>query len=451
MKGRTLSLMMGLVIIPATVNAGGFAVLEQSAKRLGSAYAGAGASGEDASEVWYNPAIATRLDDGVNIGIHYIDPSFEFQDPTVTGPSAAALVGSSRLRDDGGTSAILPNLAFTTRLSDQWFSGVTINVPFGLATEYSSSWIGRYQTIDSEITSINVNPFAAYRLDDHWSFGFGISINYTDVSLSRALDIASICAQAVGGVCPNGALPAGGQFDGRVRAEGDDIGYGFNLGALWSPSEDLRVSLAYRSEIDLDLEGEGHFRLPSSLGGLEGLGPLLGGGLGAVLSDSDAKADLKLPDTASLAVHYQLSPALALLADVTWTGWSTLDAIVIEFENPLTPAAEEPLEWEDTLRYSIGAIFNPGGDWVWRAGVSYDETPVPNARLRTPRLPDNDRTWLTVGATAALGPTMDLDIGYSHILINDTRIEWEGVAGETVTGEYESDGNVLSVGLSVRF
>lgn len=452
MKTKSLGVVAGLVFIPAAVvQAAGFAVLEQSAKRLGSAYAGAGASGEDASEVWYNPAIATRLDSSANVGLHFIDPSFEFQnDPTVTGPSAAALLANSRVRDDGGETAILPNVAFTTQFNDQWYGGVTVNVPFGLSTEYRSNWIGRYQTLESEITSINVNPFAAYQFDDNWSFGFGISVNYTDVSLSRALDVASICAAAAGGLCPNGAIPGGGDFDGRVRAEGDDVGYGFNAGVLWTPSEDLRVSLAYRSEVDLDLEGDGKFRQPTGLGGLEALGPL-GAAIGTVISDSDVEADLKLPDHASLAVHYQLTPSLALLGDVTWTGWSNLDAIEIEFENPFTPTAVEPLDWDNTLRYSLGAVFEPGGTWTWRAGVSYDESPVPNSRLRTPRLPDNDRIWVALGATAALGPNMDLDVGYSHIIINDTDIEWEGIAGERVVGEFESDGNVLSVSISHRF
>lgn len=452
MRVKSLGVVVGLVIIPAAaVEAAGFAVLEQSTKRLGTAYAGAGASGEDASEVWYNPAIATRLDSSGNIGIHYIDPSFKFQsDPIVTGPSAAALLSSSRIKDDGGEAAILPNVAFTTQFADQWYGGVTVNVPFGLSTKYRSDWIGRYQTLESEITSINVNPFVAFRLDEHWSFGLGVNINYTDVSLSRALDVASICAGALGVPCPNGAVPAGGEFDGRVKVKGDDVGYGFNLGVLWSPVEDLRVSLAYRSEVDLDLEGDGKFRQPTGLGGLEALG-FVGDAIGAVISSSDAKADLKLPDNASLAVHYQLTPAVALLADITWTGWSNLDAIVIKFDNPLTPTAVERLDWDNTFRYSIGAIFEPGGNWAWRAGVSYDETPVPNARLRTPRLPDNDRIWAAIGATVGLGPDTGLDLSYSRVIINDTKIEWEGLAGERVIGEYESTGNVFSVSLSHRF
>ncbi|MGQ9426806.1 OmpP1/FadL family transporter [Gilvimarinus sp. F26214L] len=435
---------------PQAGNAAGFAILEQSASRLGTAYAGSGAMAEDASEVWYNPAAAAHIGTGMNLGLHYIDASFEFGDAQVS-PEAGALLASSRVKDDGGTTAVLPNLAYTAEIGGGWFGGFTINAPFGLATEYKDDWIGRYQTLDSDIASINLNPFVAFRLNDEWSFGAGVSINQTEVTLSRAMDYAAICAQAVGGLCPNGARPGAGEFDGEVEAEGDDIGYGYNLGVIWSPAEDTRVSLSYRSEIDFELEGDGTFSAPVARGGFEALGPLLGGGLAATFSSSDNTADLTLPDTLALSYYQGIGDRLSLLADVTWTGWSTLDAIVIEFDNPLTPTAVEPLGWDDTMRYSLGLSFDANEAWTLRAGVAYDETPVPNARLRTPRLPDNDRTWLALGASTEVADNAVLDISYTHILLDDTDIIWEEMAGGTVAGEYESEGNALSVGLSLRF
>ena len=38
--------------------------------------------------------------------------------------------------------------------------------------------------------------------------------------------------------------------------EGDDYGWGFNLGALWQLSDATRIGIAYRSEIDYTLEGD---------------------------------------------------------------------------------------------------------------------------------------------------------------------------------------------------
>lgn len=431
----------------------GFAVLEQSAKRMGTAYAGSGAVADDASSVWYNPAASTRVGRSMQLGVHYIDPTFEFDNPVaINGEEPTPPLFSFRGDDvDGATSAVLPNFAYSALVFDGWYAGFTVNVPFGLATEYRDDWVGRYKALDSEITSINVNPYLARQFNDAWSVGVGVNVNYTDVSLSRAIDFAGICAQLVGGTCPNAAVPGAGDFDGSVETEGDDVGYGYNLGLLWSRDYRTRVSLAYRSEIDLDLTGEGDFRHPESLGGFAALGPELGGSLAAAFADADIQADLSLPDTLSLSLYQLLTARIALLADVTWTGWSSVPAINIAFENPLTPATEERLEWEDTLRYSAGLSFEPDDAWTVRAGLAFDESPVPNARLRSPRLPDNDRTWLALGASRVLSRSVSMDISYSHVFIDDTDIEWQRPEGDFIRGEYESEGDNISLALNVRF
>lgn len=431
----------------------GFAVLEQSAKRMGTAYAGGGAVADEAASVWYNPAASTRLGRDMQLGLHYIDPSFEFDDPVAVGSVAPSpLLLSSRQEDvDGGTTAVLPNFAYSALVSGDWYAGFTVNVPFGLATEYEADWVGRYKALDSEITSINVNPFVAYRFNEAWALGLGYNLNYTEVSLSRAIDFAGVCAQIVGGVCPNGATPGAGEFDGHVEAEGDDVASGYNLGLLWSPDYRTRVSLAYRSEIDLDLTGDGKFRHPTTLGGFAALGPELGAGLEAAFADSDVEAGLSLPDTLSLSLYQLLTLRTALLADITWTGWSSVPAINVAFDNPLTPATEERLEWDDTVRYSLGLSFKPDESWTLRTGLAYDESPVPNARLRSPRLPDNDRTWFALGASKVLSRTVSMDVSYSHVLIEDTDIEWETLGGDFIRGEYESEGNNVSLAINFNF
>ena len=41
-----------------------------------------------------------------------------------------------------------------------------------------------------------------------------------------------------------------------------------------------------------------------------------------------ASVPVELPDTASLAISHMMNDRLRLLADLTWTGWSSLQAIV---------------------------------------------------------------------------------------------------------------------------
>lgn len=443
---------LALALAPPHSLAAGFAILEQSAKRLGTAYAGGGAVANDVSSVWYNPAAAPRVGRAMQLGVHYISPQFDFSDPVALDQeSPVPLFLSSRLDGEGGKDAVVPDFSYSALVADNWYAGITVNVPFGLATEYDDNWVGRYQTLDSEITSVNLNPFVAYQANDEFSVGFGLNLNYTEVRLSRAIDFAAACALLAGGLCPNGATPGSGQFDGAVETEGDDSGWGYNLGLLWSPTNETRVSVSYRSDIDLELTGDGDFDQPSALGGLAALPPAIGGSLSAVFADSDIEADLTLPDTFSVAVSQQLNLRTQLLADVTWTGWDSIQEISIGFENPLTPEAPEELGWENTLRYGLGLNYDYDERWTFRAGVAYDESPVPNALLRSPRLPDNDRIWFAVGGTWEISRNASLDVGYAHIFIDDTDILWEQPGVGLIAGEYDSSGDALSVAFSVGF
>ena len=79
-----------LIALTATVTLGGastlasaagFALIEQSASGMGNAFAGAAASAEDASTVFFNPAGMTLLPKReVVVAGHYIVPSFSFSD-----------------------------------------------------------------------------------------------------------------------------------------------------------------------------------------------------------------------------------------------------------------------------------------------------------------------------------------------------------------------------------
>jgi len=442
-----------LAALPWVASAAGFAVLEQSTERMGTAYAGTGTDGDNIGAIWYNPATLTRFDNSLEVGSHLVDPRFEYDllsTPTEV-PGSAGLLLNSDTSADGGITSFIPNFAYGASVNDRWYAGITVNVPFGLSTEYTDDWVGRYQALDSTITSANINPMLAYRINSEWAVGAGVSFNYTDVSLSRAVDFAAVCAQLAGGLCPNGALPGTGGFDGEVETAGSDISFGYNMGVLWSPQISTQISLSYRSEIEHKLEGDGDFTEPSPLGGFAALGPTLGGSLATAFSDSDIEADLTLPDTASLSVQHFITPETTVLADATWTGWANLREIRINFDNPLTPTAVEPLQWENTWRYALGIEHRPNDDWTWRAGLAFDESPVPNARLRTPRLPDDDRRWLTLGASRHFSSNFSMDIGYAHIFIDDTPIQWTRDNGDVIRGEYDSAANNISLGFNFRF
>ena len=53
-----------------------------------------------------------------------------------------------------------------------------------------------------------------------------------------------------------------------------------------------------------------------------------------------------------------------------------------------------------------------------RGGAAYELSPVPDS-TRTPRLPDNDRIWLSVGAGYKVNEWLTANIAYSHVFIKD--------------------------------
>ena len=72
--------------------------------------------------------------------------------------------------------------------------------------------------------------------------------------------------------------------------------------------------------------------------------------------------------------------------------------------------------------------------------------------LRTPRIPDHDRYWVSGGSSIALTPTLDLDLGYARLFSENSRIEnADPFTGHVVRGGYAGSGNLFSGQITWRF
>jgi len=418
-------------------HAAGFAIIEQSVSGLGNAYAGAAASAEDASTIFFNPAGMTAVDgQQIVAGLHAIKPSTEFSN---TGSSATGGDGG-----DAGKLGLVPNFYYLTDINNEVKFGLGISVPFGLATEYDDDWKGRYQAVKSAVEAININPSLAFKVNSKWSVGFGANLQYFKAELTNAVDFSSICLGAEGaGQLPSGtcsgaglATPQSTASDGFADISGSSWGFGYNLGVMFAPSEATRVGLAYRSQVKHTLDGTADFTLPT---GAQAIAPLA-----MAFADSDVTAGVDLPSTLSLSLFHQLNNAWALLADVTRTGWSSYDKLKIEFDNVYKSPSEEENNWKDNNRYSIGVTYAPSQMWTYRAGIAYDETAVRNAELRSARIPGNDRTWLALGLGYQVSKSIAFDIGYAHLFVKDGDIDRTGATGDLLKGSYESSVDIFS-------
>ncbi|MDJ0738111.1 MAG: outer membrane protein transport protein [Gammaproteobacteria bacterium] len=445
-RWRSSALLAGLVGVQS-LHAAGFALIEQSVPDMGTAYAGAAATADSVDTLYFNPAGMTRLP-GTRSGaaVHLVLPQTEFNNE---GTTFSPVVGGAPIAgNDGGDAgglAAVPHGYLTHQLNDQVWLGLAINAPFGLTTEYTSGWVGRYHAIRSAVKTININPSVAFKVNDNVSLAAGVSAMYLDGEFTNAVDFGTlnvipVIAGGLGGAL--GAVGPGGA-DGLSKIEGDSWGWGVNLGALFELSKNTRIGIHYRSEVEQNIEGDVKFTLPT---------PALAG----TFSDAKVKATVDLPATASLSGFHQINDEWAVMADYTWTGWSSIPELRFDFANGL-PDGVTTFDWKDTSRVSVGTAFSPSGsDWTYRFGVAYDESPIKDAASRSARLPDADRIWVAAGASFSPSEDLTIDVGYAHLFINEPKINKTGTDAEDVTrgalrGSYDSSVDILSVEARYRF
>jgi long-chain fatty acid transport protein len=404
-----------LSLVAGHAAASGFSVSYQSVSALGTAYAGAGVLSENASNQWYNPATLAGLDQAeLSAAIHqvWIDTTFKADGPSGPGDfdDVEPFVGSAFL---------------AVPLNDMMTFGLGVNAPFGTKIEYEDNWgnaflppgagSGDFHATESDLKTYNVNPSLGIQLTDNLNVGVGVSYQRLDADIRNA----------------------------GTRLEGDDDGYGWNLGLTYSPDDNNHFGVAYRSKIEYDVEGDITFN-PAVFGPLAG--------------KFKGETSVDLPASLQLSYAGDLSDRTQILMGVEWMEWSSLDQLVINHEGPsgavppgYNPAVES-FDWENTVRYSLGVRHAMNDTTVLRAGVA-KEGSTQSTDNRSAISPDSDRVWVTLGAGFTPVENMTIDVGYAHIFVDDADIDRTERFGQPIPlkGTYELDADVIGAQLSYRF
>lgn len=429
MKLRKLAVWIPLVASGAFVSghamAAGFALQNQNGAGTGYAYAGSAAVAEDASTIFFNPAGMTYLAEGHHVtgALTLLDRSLEFKDRGTNQLRVAAPpVPAYPLGGDGGQAggqSYVPAAFWTMSITPELRIGLGVSPTFGNATEWDDDFIGRYQGVYSEIKAINVNPSVAWKVNDVVSLGFGVNVVKFEADLRGMVPIIA-------------ALPA--TVDGRSKLTGKDTGYGYNLGAMFQVTPSTRIGVSYRSTIDLKVKGKSES--PAGV--------------------TPAQVKIELPDTASIALSQKIGDRLELLADYTWTGWSSIPSLRVTNRNTGALLTDEHLGFKDSYRVGLGAQYQYTDALRLRAGVAYDQSPVRSSSDRTVRLPDSDRTWLALGMNYKFTKQTSVDVGYAYLMFDDAKIDRQTVLGTTATtqyvrGSFDTKVHILSVQLNHHF
>jgi long-chain fatty acid transport protein len=365
---------------------------------------------------------------------------------------------------DAGSLNVVPSLYAALPIDRQWSFGVGITVPFGLVTKYDDDWLGRFQAVKSEIKTINVNPSASWRVTDTFAVGVGVDWQRIDAELTSRVNYSAALAQGAGQAAAGGLIPAAlvpqiigltPGLESKVKVEGDDSTWGWNIGFLWDATPQTRIGAHYRSSVKYKVSGEvsfDHPALPTLPAPLAPVVGLLATNVNAALPNGGVTADIKLPDIANLSVFHRLNDRWDLMADVQFTRWSVFKQL--EFVRTTGAIlATTPENFDDAWRFSVGATYRWNDAWSFRGGLAYDQSPV-NTADRTARLPDSDRVWIAVGAQYRFNRNLTFDAGYVYIPMRTGDIDQNAgstAANGLVKGHYESNVNLVSAQITYTF
>jgi long-chain fatty acid transport protein len=470
---RLLALMLtfGVAALPTPALASGFQLVEQNASGLGNAFAGQAAGVKNASAIHFNPAALTRVK-GWNIVVS-VDPiglSTKFTDTGSTVPSAGAFVFPVPLGNEGGDAGKwipVPNGYLSGQVGERIWLGVGVNVPFGLETNWDPAWMGRFHATKSKVQALTVSPTIAFQLSDTLSIGGGANWQQLKADFNSGVAFGGLAfagtAQAVAGLPPAlqaAALaavvaqlgPEGRSLEGAGLISGDSKAWGWNAGALLKLGAQAHVGVSYRSKIthditgDVTFEGAPTFSLPGALAPI-------GDGLNAKFANGPVKTTITLPETWSVAGAWE-NDKVEVLADWTWTGWSTIETLAIDREDG-SALSSVPLKFQDTWRVGLGVNYRLDDAWTLRLGTAYDKAPVQD-EFRTPRLPDANRVWAAGGFEWKLSQKARVDVGYAHVFIDKgtsdlPNISATGTPVGALVGDYNAKTDILGAQLTLSF
>ncbi len=403
-----------------TAQASGFGLREGNADWLGTAFAGDEAKAYDASTVWSNPAGMALLNQNeFEGGVSMIAPYIKFHG-SATDPTTAPVTGTQGGNDIAPAAS--GALFGVYVLNPDWRLGFSLTAPYGERTAYPFNWVGKYQSLVSSITDINLGLALSYKVNPNFSIGFGPNFDYFQARLTQGLytGVNSLYGTPV------------------AQIKGNSIGVGYNVGALYQFDDGTRLGIDYRS------------RIRHSIYGAQTIGAQAAYGGAFTPYDSAATTSITLPDSASIALYKQVTDQLALMGTVQWTEWSLFKSLAVTVTNGTgnTTIVEN---YRDTWMAAIGANYQLTDRIMLQTGFAYDESPV-TAAYRTTRVPDANHYDVGVGVQYKLTPNATIAAAYGHVFTPGGSIHNSAsAAAGAITGNYDLSDNSATVGVDVKF
>jgi long-chain fatty acid transport protein len=354
-----------VVAWPLASTAGGIYLYEIGTSDLGFAAAGTAARAEDASTLFANPAGMTRLTgDQMTLGAQalYGDAEYKLD-------GQGALTGS----DPGNVIGWFPggSAFYSHSVSDRLKVGIGAYGNFGLAMDFGDSWAGRNLVGEMALMAMTIQPTAAYRVDEQWSFGAGLTANYGYFKLER-----------------EPLLP------GETRSQDDgDWDFGARLGVLYEPTKSTRFGLTWVSEAEYDFDVNGSVTI------------------GPITHTIPMSAGVTAPQQLMGSAYHRLNDRWAVMGNLGWQDWSEFADATLETEGGTVTSS---MRLQDTWHAAVGMQYTLNQQTKLNAGVAFDSSMYEDQADSSFVIPSGATWRLGAGLQYALSPESDLGVAVEY-------------------------------------
>jgi len=438
------------IILAPRAEAQGFAVYEHDPCAMARGGAAVAAPCPGGSAIFFNPAgiIAAGKPWNLEANLTLIMPKGNFVD------------SASRVRADlVNRTYPVPAGYFTRQLGSKAAIGIGAFAPYGLTTEWPSTFQGRFLGYKTKLASFYIQPTFAYQVASGFQIGVGFDYVTASAKVQRHIDASTVLIPGGGGATlALIGVPPGTDFaDALFDVTG--TGWGGHIGVMWQASSKLSFGVRYMTHVKVNFTGNASFTAIQTGIALPAGNPLGAPGgtplqtaLLASLPNQPASTSITMPAQLVIGLAYAITPTFKVMADYQYTDWTVFKSLdltlktsattVSEYENyKATNALRAGLDWQATDGLALRAGF------LTHKGASPDESV-------TPILPEGQRFEGTVGAGIRLASMLRLDVAYQYVYQGDRRGRMIEVAAPTPASNHGIFGftaNLFGASLALAF
>ena len=318
---------------------------------------------------------------------------------------------------------MLPHFYVAQPLPHGFTFGLGFAPEFGLGTHYNQNWELSWNTRQTTVMGLSLNPNVAYAINDKWSVAAGLRFMYFSFDQYSSPWAAQ-----------------NGSYYGRMRnhLKGDNgmLDWGWQIGTRYKFTDRISAGVQYRSYIDTKVKGYTHTRVKSvdyadaeaqaraaadaqlanspyaAYAGLPIYEQIrqqayqqayatahqtVGGSVaGAAKGNTgSASAKIRLPQSITAGVNWDVTDTVHLGSALTWTQWSSMKEI--NFHLP-SGVKTTNLSWHDVFRVGFGGSWDFHDNFSLMGSYVYDIDPCSRRKNNgSTMLPPGDRHIGNVG------------------------------------------------------